>query len=325
VTINGLDAGVMASEVLYAAAGGIDYFVFGLYDDRRPDGSDNQIMANFRHSIDLFTALSSKHGMRFSVFMNATAMAPRVRQLLAGYVAAPSFLRTPDGRPVVFWFMPKAKTWVEDAGGLAAARSRLRQLRADIAEAAGEPPYLVVMAFDPADGARLVGSVGFDAFTSYGNPLGSREPGAASGEEPYTRCEASSRYYWALAHRSDEPFMPPVSLGWDYRPTIDDPSRGKDPAWCRPPTTEEIRDLVRGAASAAPQQQVIRSILIYAWNEYTEGGWLAPTLCDGAQRLAAVAAAFHRESQLSTALRSAPLPRAPADCSARREPPNNAQ
>jgi hypothetical protein len=315
--IDGLSFDVMNEETVYASAAGIGYFIFGLYADRERDGSENKVMVNFRRSIDLFESLRDKHGMQFSVYLSIDAyvMSNRIRELLANYVTASSFLRTSDGRPVIFLFLPTARNWVRDLGGVDIATLRRHKLQTDIAKVTGKRPYLVVMTFNPTDGARLVSSVGFDAFTSYGNPLGSRRSEASTGEEPFARCATLSKNFWALAEQTGKPFLLPVSMGWDYRPILDNPQREKDPAWCQPPTAQEIKTVIGAAAKAAPRQPAIRSIVIYAWNEYSEGGWLAPTFCDGATRLGGIAAALDRENELSIALRDAPLPRATVNCS----------
>jgi len=40
---------------------------------------------------------------------------------------------------------------------------------------------------------------------------------------------------------------------------------------------------------AYPEAAEPNAVLIYAWNEFDEGGWLAPTLGDGTARLDAIA------------------------------------
>jgi hypothetical protein len=319
VTVNGLGNDIMDREDLYARSAGIDYFIFGLYADREADGSENPLMVNFRRSIDLFVTLRDKRGLRFSLYMDLARYArnPRIQSLAVEFVRSESFLRTGDGRPVVFVFLPKATTWVDEVGGLLAARTLRQKLQNDIFIAIGKSPYIVAMTFDPTAGAQLVASVGFEAFTSYGNPLGPRRADRKTGEQPYTRCLASSKYFWTIARQSGRPFLPPVSLGWDYRPVISDPDRGKDPEWCLAPTPEEIKDAIREADKAVPaarSSDTVRSIVIYAWNEYSEGAWLTPTLCDRASRLEAVAEARGYKEELHAALRNSPLPKVIVDC-----------
>jgi hypothetical protein len=36
---------------------------------------------------------------------------------------------------------------------------------------------------------------------------------------------------------------------------------------------------------ANPKSAEAKAVLIYAWNEFDEGGWLAPTLTEGTARL----------------------------------------
>ena len=46
--------------------------------------------------------------------------------------------------------------------------------------------------------------------------------------------------------------------------------------------------------SVNPSVVPARSVLIYAWNEYDEGGWIAPMLDDGTARLDAIRAVLPR-------------------------------
>lgn len=320
IDLDELSAAAVEQEKLYAIAAGVDYFIYGLYLDVNDVGKLNPTMAKFNRAIDLFIRNSNKF-MKFSVYLPhppELETSVRLHELLYGYFKDPSFLRTADGRPVVFWLLPRGQSWIDAVGGVDAAKSSLQKFRSDVRANVGAQPYVVAMTFSPSEAPALVKSIGFDAISSYGNPLGGRSPDSPTGARPYRRCLSSSRYYWSVARASGLPFLPPVSLGWDYRPALAEQGRNKDPEWCEFPSTEEVEEAVSEGLRTTPDS-AFRSIVIYAWNEFAEGGILAPTLCSGADRLRGVARATGRTAELEKALRKQPLPLSPAICVSERD------
>ncbi len=73
-------------------------------------------------------------------------------------------------------------------------------------------------------------------------------------------------------------------------------TRKPNPDWCQPATDEEWTRLIRGAISEAASnpRTVASSVVIYAWNESSEGGWIQPTLSEGVRRLKVIASATGR-------------------------------
>jgi hypothetical protein len=88
--------------------------------------------------------------------------------------------------------------------------------------------------------------------------------------------------------------------GWDRRPRIENPvpwdTRRDDESietalHYVPPQPGELAALLRDAVTwneQHPQANPAAAVLIYAWNEFDEGGWLAPTLSEGDARLRAI-------------------------------------
>lgn len=303
------------SEAAYAASAGIDYFAFTLYAKQSDEGNTNIIMSQFSEPLEKFLSLKNKYGMHFSLILPDTKSYTEnasIRRQFASYVGQASFVRTSDGRPVVFLLMPGSPNAIRSSDverDIIATRDVVIQ---DVIQSVGKQPFLVALSFDANDGSYLVKNFNFDAFSSYGNPLGSSDRGD-SGARSFSRCANSSKYYWSVANKNGTAYIPPVSLGWDYRPVTDEKGRSKRPEWCAPPQGNDVRDLITSAFANA-RLPTFRSILIYAWNEFLEGGFLAPTLCDGASKLAGLAAATGREKALTSELAMRPLPRRPASC-----------
>ena len=97
------------------------------------------------------------------------------------------------------------------------------------------------------------------------------------------------------AKDSDKPYVPYVPAGWDPRPW-------KDP---RPsfatPTGEEWTSALKRVKSTLDNSSnlgiltrdgIQKAILIYAWNEFGEGGIVAPTKGDGEMKLEAIRSVF---------------------------------
>ena len=81
--------------------------------------------------------------------------------------------------------------------------------------------------------------------------------------------------------------VPLVNAGWDGRP------RQYPGVWFLPPTPAELAANLRGAFDwirANPETAKADTVLVYAWNEHDEGGWLCPTTAEGAARLDAIRA-----------------------------------
>jgi hypothetical protein len=114
---------------------------------------------------------------------------------------------------------------------------------------------------------------------------------------PYPRLLAQAEDAWRLyAASASKPYLPYLAAGWDPRPW-------KDP---RPsfalPTREQWTDALRRAEAAlddSPKLGIVTAdgvrhklLLIYAWNEFGEGGIVAPTRGDGYMKLEAIKAVF---------------------------------
>lgn len=82
--------------------------------------------------------------------------------------------------------------------------------------------------------------------------------------------------------------VPLVSTGWDRRPRIDHPVTWEGPTknkldFTNTATPQEIADHLKQALDFNknnPDLTTANTVLIYAWNEHDEGGWLCPTLVD---------------------------------------------
>ncbi len=119
-------------------------------------------------------------------------------------------------------------------------------------------------------------------------------------ELPYTDMMKANQEWWTAGKEAGFALIPPLNTGIDDRPRAEAEqlllSRGvksvwKAGNWYIQPTMEELKsNLVNciGFIRKNPETVPADALLIYAWNENIEGGWLTPTVTEGTARLDAI-------------------------------------
>ena len=282
VSIDGSSQETMDREIGYAAKAGLDYWAFLKYDDPDP------------MSISLHRYLSSKqkNEIQFCLVteLSRWGTKARHRDRIARYAALmkePTYFKTPAGRPLFYLGFLNEASVQEAWGSVEELRKAVDELRA----LAGNP-YIVIMDFSPAQGARWREQLGADAISAY----------AASGggtNAPYSELTKYAEAFWDRGKATGSQVVPIVMSGWDRRPRIvnpvpwekyQKPGEGMEKHYetaAPAAIAEHLRhalDWIRSNQAASPAN----AALIYAWNENDEGGWLTPTLTEGAARLDAL-------------------------------------
>lgn len=281
VVIDGTPQSVMDQEIKHAAAAALDYWAFVTYSAEDPI------------SIALQRYLSSR--MRSKINFCLITECTRWRQkAYADRVA--SMLTEPGyqhvlGRPLLYVGFIDEKR-LKPFGGIEGFRKVLDEFRADLTGKGVPEPYIVIMDFQPTQGKQWMDALGGDAISSY-------VAGTGQGVTPYQQVTRNVEQFWNRCRETGAHVVPIVTTGWDPRPRTEIPV-----PWGNPYSThngevnrselakpEEIArqvgialDWLAAHRDAAPAQAVI----IYAWNEFDEGGWLAPTLAEGTARLDAI-------------------------------------
>jgi len=266
-------------EIRYAK-GALDYWAF--WDS--PAWSQDAVMGK---GLRLYLTSSHKEDINFSIILNDRAWYDHLDDYLA-YFREPTYQKIEGGRPLIFIFTeasapPEDEKLSKLASGIAALRAR------SVEQGTGSP-YVVVMNFKPDFAKKWCDTLEFDAISTYANG-GSRGRG-----EPYQQLRTTAESIWKPYLAQKKPVVLNCMTGWDQRPrTIesDNPRwkeiREKGPGWYQKGTPEEIAAHLAAAAKkcqAEPDQ--CKAVICYAWNEFTEGGWLCPTLGDGDARLRAI-------------------------------------
>lgn len=291
----------MAAENLYARAAGIDYWLFSYYAPTGSFGRAAERMRRLNGALDSFRALPDRSGMRFAVILQQTYPASdfdRLVAMLAPMLADRDYIRAPDGRASLFVDLPQ---WERTLGDTAKVQDFFLRLRDALSRRSGAQVRLTALTWQLREVPKHVGpGKAFAAFSTYALA----PPNQGQVYAP-AQCAAFGANFWKRALALDLAFVPNVTLGWDYRPILRFPDqlydRSKNPGTCQPASEADWRAQIaaaRQAAAAGARDGTVPGLLLYAWNELAEGGWLVPTRSEGVRRIAALARALGRTGRI---------------------------
>lgn len=298
VQIGGDSEDTIAKEITYAAQAGLNYWAFLHYWE---DSEELGI------GLNRYLAAKDKKGIRYCLLEEGgrldkigNAVLPR----LVEHFKSPDYQTVLGGRPLLFVYT-SPNTLGRDAWDA---------LKHQTIEAGLKAPYLVLMGWEPAQDAKDMAKLGFDALSAYARG------GSYSMEQPaYTeQGRLLKENLWDKWQKLHIPCITLASAGWDTRPRNERP-----PSWIQnivgqpapDPTPFSEQKPLFDSVTATPGQLAshlvdalqwtkahrdinpANAIIIYAWNEHDEGGWLQPTLgTDGTpneERIKALARVLH--------------------------------
>ena len=275
---------VMDQEIAYARAGGLDYWAF------------NHYLVELRKSLNLYLSSSRKRDINFCLEMGAFSEA-RVADAVNLIKTEPTYQTVAGGRPLVF-----AQTWYLGTYTPPTTKAMIDDFRARVI-AAGKPnPYIVAQHWNAHTAASYANRFGLDAIGAYAT-VG----GGAYTEAPFSELDSAARKFWQNGKNTGKKVVPIVMTGWDPRPIWEDKNAGVSAPtpYYTTATPQQIATHLKGALdwSAANPGAAgePNAILIYAWNEITEGGWLLPSNTAfnpvGSGRLDAIAAVLRARKE----------------------------
>jgi len=274
---------VIDREIAYAHGAGIDYWAWCWYDPTTPEAAENHM----NDCLDLYRKSTKRNLVNYCLIgpgYYATVHWEDTVDRFIEMFMEPNYQKVLGGRPLFYYFA--AEEAVPHFGSAGKARSAIALLRARCAARGVNDPYIVALSFWPDKGAQAHREAGFDAIGAYCNP-----PGAEGRELDYAELAGLNRWFWNACKETGLPVVPPVNAGWDPRPRRSLPHVNEKGNWCPGPTpaalAEHLADAVRWVASN-PDTCEAKTLLIYAWNEFDEGGWICPTLAEGSARLDAI-------------------------------------
>jgi hypothetical protein len=249
---------VMDQEIAYAHAAGLDFFCF------------TQFLTQHREALNLYRSSARKGDINFCLHMGAI-YPERVADAVNLMKTEPTYQKVAGGRPLVFvmaWYFAQSPPGQQKAV--------VDDFRAKVMQAGLPNPYIVVENFTAEGAAADAERFGADAISSYAMGISDVWRGRSDARHPFSRLAEAAEQDWAAYKNTGKKVVPTVMTGWDPRP---DPSRTAEPYWDEA-TPQEIAAHLRNAVkwlAANPCAAEANTILIYAWNEITEGGWLLPS------------------------------------------------
>ncbi|WP_231345157.1 hypothetical protein [Methylorubrum sp. B1-46] len=270
----------MDAEILAAVSGGLGAWAFDRY---LPNNT-------LSRGLGLYQSSSIKSQMPWCsiiepyMFGSTGNYATEIATLVSEF-QQPHHLKI-GNRPVIYIYLPMLLTnWGGDnAAGRANFRTALDALRTATVNAGLGQPIIVVMMGQARD-MTYYNAYAADAMTSYS--VGMSE----DLDCPFSVLAARAKQYWADWAALGAKVVPLVMTGWDRRPIIERPF-SYDPSqipfdgmrqYVVYPTNEELRQHFADAVAYVNNNPTICPFPLvhaYAWNEFSEGGILAPTRGD---------------------------------------------
>jgi len=285
VEVRGNTQAIMDREIDYAHAAGLDYWAFVVYPEENA----------LSQGLKLYLTSEKKSLMRFCLNLQGGWEAGGGPEAWPGKVARyiryfkePTYQTVLNGRPLVFLYSVEGLVGPGKFENWAAARTAFDALRAAVTAAGMPTPYIVAQGWSPEKLKEQVAALGLDAVGAYASSAG-----AKAGT--YADLATHTERWWDAFKACGLPVVPLATSGWDMRPRVETPTPwvkgGNIEEYYEAPTPGELADHISRVLAWCrenPEAAEAGAVLIYAWNEFDEGGWLCPTLSEGTARLDAI-------------------------------------
>jgi hypothetical protein len=292
VTVRSDSQETMDKEITFAEDAHLDYWAFVYYQ-----GNTGGRFDRYNYGLRRYLTSTKRHGLNFCLILQAGHLGPKEKwqktvSQLVQYFKDPSYQKVLNGRPLVYIFsVNELKKW---AGSDEAAKAALNELDEAAAKAGLPETYMVAQGFSISESAKFADRFGLDAVGAY-----SISAKGDDGELPYSDLAKANLKYWEDCRAAAKQVVPIVNTGWDNRPRRVNPTEAAKlhGPWYTEPIPGELAIHLFNAiqwVKRYPESTEANTILIYAWNESDEGGWLVPTLTEGNSRLQEVKAALAR-------------------------------
>ena len=280
VRIDGSSQQVMDKEIAFAKYAGLDYWAFVLYPekDMLSLGLQTYLQSSQQSKIN-FCAITEQGRFTWkdTAYIN----------YLIRLIKKPGYQTVSDERPIWYFGFTDSLNVVNTWGSFQQLKMKIDSVRKDIIKAGLKNPYVVIMDFDAATGSRWCDSLGADAISSYVAQKGTKQG-------TYQQLANENAAFWEACKATGKQVVPVWNTGWNPLPRLITPVPWHVyPAaeYYEAPTVYELKvhftnavDWLKKNKKAAASQCAI----IYAWNEFDEGGWLCPTIGNNTNRIDAV-------------------------------------
>jgi hypothetical protein len=299
------DPAVMAQKIDAAADNGVGAFLFDWYWRNGVKGKgpmleraldDGYLKAPNRGRVK-FALMWANHdlGEDSPGAINRQVFDAITDHIVRDYFTKESYWMV-DGR--CYFSIYQLRTFIEGLGGLDQAKMALDSLRAKTIAAGRKGVYLNAMDWQlPNDARNAIKTLGIDSVTSYVWVHIIKLKDFPKTDYAWV----AGQYFaqWDAQHETyGVPYFPNVTSGWDPSPRVPEsvPYDGK-----KYPNTPILGDNSPERFKRALEQARLRAVrlpegqrivTIYAWNEWTEGGFLEPDTRNKLASLSAIKQVF---------------------------------
>ena len=265
------DLAIMERQIDLAADNGVDFFLFCWYwfDDGKPINIERILKDEKHTSMELYLKAKNKKRIKFSLLIanhqGFDIKGPEnwgaATEFWMRYFKDPQYV-TVDGKPLVVLF---------GSGGI--DNEGLAKMH-EVAKKGGLKDGLAIAG---CGGDRSVRSKsGFTHSTHY-NVI----PGYSAGSEEHKFAELVKATKDQWIGTEQQPYIPLLTAGWDKRPW-ETRGRAGGEGWYFPDSDplqfkNFLTDAIKWMDDNPTKTTKERIVLIYAWNELGEGGYLVPT------------------------------------------------
>jgi hypothetical protein len=264
----------MERQIDIAADNGVEFFLFCWYwkDNGGPINTAAIESLPMHTSMNLYMKAKNKNRIKFGLLVanhqgfeiKGTDNWGKATEFWMQYFNDPQYVKV-DGKPLVVIF---------NSGGC--DNDAIAKMQ-EVSKAQGQKQGLSIA------GCGNVADKNFGYKTHY-----NMNPGYTAGHEEHKYSELIDSHKKNWIGTEKQPYIPEVTVGWDKRPWEDKSGKGMGGAkegWYFPNRTpKEFKGFLTDAVTWMDQHQAQttkeRYVLIYAWNELGEGGYLLPTKGD---------------------------------------------
>lgn len=261
---------IVERQIDLAADHGIDFFLFCWYwrDSKGPINPDAIEKVSMHTQLNMYLKAKNKQKLQFGLLVANHGGSEiigadnweKAAQYWMKYFKDEQHV-TLDGKPLVVIF--------NSSGIDAESMERMQKVARDN----GFPGLAIAGCGNPT-------AEGFTHRTHY-----NIVPGYAAGSEEHKYSELVEAHKKRWVGKPELPYIPEITVGWDKRPWEGPNGLNQDEGWYYPDRTPEqfgqfVKDAITWMDENPEQTTADRMILLYAWNENGEGGYLVPTKGD---------------------------------------------
>ena len=268
-------------EIEMAVSARLDFWAFVSYETGSP----------MRKAFSLYMSSSKRHLINFALICECERFGgnghlSKLSIEHSQLILSDNYQKTPSGKSIYFIIINSVESLIRHWGTLAKFKNALSQFKEIVKSDSNANIELVALVPPPHQGSWIV-SLGFTSVGSYSIACTKRK----SRFSDLASCVEES---WERSATAGYVVVPTVMTGWDRRPRHVNPvpwerrNSNKHPQVSfDQPTLPELAKHIKNARRFS-LKKLSPAILVYAWNEFDEGGWMMPTVGDHGEKLKAV-------------------------------------